>query len=300
MNRNTLALSVSESPAFPFATGRYLPDFDPRHYDVRTARNRYWLGGELGQRKLRNLRIAVAGLGGMGSNIAELLVRAGVGHLRIADPDTIEVTNLNRQVIANSRTIGKTKVAASVEELRRIAQDYELVAYEQGVTEEMVEEFVEGCDAIVDEIDVFPLEAHLILHRAARRRGIPIYSSYVVGVGIHLYKFHGEDFILEDFLDRAEKELWKSPTAEYLVRKIGHPLPSYAQGERGAGYVEEIRKGTVPIFGPSTLLGQSLLTIRMMNDLLGLAGTDGPVTPCMPEFLVLDPKDLSFKVARCE
>jgi molybdopterin/thiamine biosynthesis adenylyltransferase len=58
-------------------------------YLERTKRNLFWTGGTEGQLRLRKLKIAVAGLGGMGSNIAEILVRLGVGHLKISDPDTI-------------------------------------------------------------------------------------------------------------------------------------------------------------------------------------------------------------------
>jgi molybdopterin/thiamine biosynthesis adenylyltransferase len=270
------------------------------HYFERTKRNHFWFGGKSNQEQIRQLKIGVAGLGGMGSNIAEALARMGVGHLRIADPDHIDVSNINRQVIANTKTVGKSKAAASAEELKGIATDLELVVYEQGVSEEMVEEFVEGCDAIVDEIDVFPLNYHVMLHRAANKRNIPIYSSYVVGLGIHFYKFHGNDYTFEDFLNVSEAE-WKKPTIELIYNSFGHPLPDYLDGRLRECYKNEAKENGVPIFGPSTLLGHSLVATRLILDLMRerMEFKDRfPLTPTMPEFLVLDPVDFTFKTVK--
>ena len=100
----------------------FQPD-SKEYYLERTKRNQFWLGGPEGQNAVRELRIAIAGLGGMGSNIAEALARMGVGELRIADPDHIDVSNINRQVIANPRTVGKSKAKASADELLTIAED---------------------------------------------------------------------------------------------------------------------------------------------------------------------------------
>src|SRR5689334_20906303 len=127
---------------FAAASAVYPAQFDAEAYAERTARNQYWIGGPKGQEQIRALSVGVAGLGGMGGNIAELLIRLGIGHVRIADPDRIEASNLNRQVIANRSSLGKAKVAAAVEELRGIAEDYELVAYYQGITKEIADEFV--------------------------------------------------------------------------------------------------------------------------------------------------------------
>lgn len=277
--------------------------FDPQRYQDRTCRNHFWIGGAQGQEELRKLRVGVAGLGGMGANIANHLVRLGIGHLRIADPDTIEATNLNRQVIARRESLGSGKVETAIRDLRGIAEDFDLIAYDQGITESMVEEFVDGCDAIVDEVDVYQLETHVTLHRAARARGLPLYSTYAVGFGIHFYKFHGEDFTFEDFLGGNPNQ-WAKPSPEFLLERIGKPYPTYIDAERGNAFADEIRSGSTPIFGPATLLGQALVTMRMVLDLLSARGIPfhalgGQVpTPVMPEFVVLDPADLTLKTVR--
>jgi molybdopterin/thiamine biosynthesis adenylyltransferase len=290
---------VSSGP-FKKCTDFYPNERTHSHYLERTKRNQFWFGGQLGQERLRKLKIGVAGLGGMGSNIAEALARMGVGQLRLADPDHIDISNINRQVIANSNSVGMSKAAASAAELRAIATDLELAVYEQGIDEDMVEEFVEGCDVIVDEIDVFPLEYHVLLHRAAVKRNIPLYSSYVVGLGIHFYKFHGTQYTFEDFLGVPESQ-WKKPTVELIFDRFGHPYPEYLNPELIKRYQTEAKQDGVPIFGPSTLLGHSIVASRLILDLMRehIVFKDRlPPTPTMPEFLVLDPVDFTFRVEK--
>jgi molybdopterin/thiamine biosynthesis adenylyltransferase len=261
-------------------------------YLERTNRNHFWLGGEVAQKNVKKLKIAVAGLGGMGSHISELLARMGVGEIRISDPDTIDVSNINRQVIANFETVGMEKREALEMELRRIAPDCIIRSY-PGVNSENVDEFIEGCDAIVDEIDVFPINAHLLLHDAANQKKLPLYSSYVVGLGVHFYKFQGNQYTFRDFLgDTLQRS--EAPTAEDLVRTFGSPLPQYLSDDLGKRFSDLISTGKVPIFGPATLLGHSLVVSRLIYDLLRISMPHGAETPVMPQFLKLDALDLSL------
>lgn len=282
----------------------YSANYQEERYINRTRRNHFWIGGLENQRMLRDFRVGVAGLGGMGSHIAEHLVRLGVGGLKVADPDTIEETNLNRQAIANRNTIGMTKVDASIQELRGIAEDFELYAFPEGITEENADEFVSGCDVIVNEIDVFPLEAHVFLHRAARRAGVPVYSALSVGMGTHFYKFQGNEYKFEDFL-AAGPEIYRNPSAEYLLELFAHPKPSYLNQRAENGFKAEIETGGTPILGASTLLGHSAVVMRILVDRFGKDieknwGLQKPMTktPIMPNFLKLDLGELTLQIAR--
>jgi len=268
------------------------------NYEERTRRNHYWVGGIEGQKKIKKLKIGIAGLGGMGSNIAEIFARLGVGFLRITDPDTIERTNLNRQVIAFEDTIGKKKATSSENELRKISKDIVLQVSTDGIQSDNVESFVEGLDVIINEIDVFHLDKHLMLLEEARHRGISVYTTLVVGLGVHLYKFDPNSrYTPKDFYS----SLLHEPTADNLLKKFGEPLPEYIQGSVLDGYIQEIKTGGVPIFGASTYLGQSLLAIRVLYDLGYISLSQGiPNTPTMPQFLVLDPLTLKIQTAEIQ
>ncbi len=275
----------------------YESKFNQEMYLERTKRNHYWLGGLEGQMKLRELKVGVAGLGGMGSNLAEIMVRLGVGGLKIADPDIIEHSNLNRQVIANRNTLGEKKAVASANELRNISEDFELLVYEQGITEENASEFVSDLDIIIDEIDVFPFRPHIWLQKEARKFNIPCYSGFIIGLGTHVFKFQGDDYTFEDFMLNNDAEIDK-PTSRFMMDRLFNPAPSYLEdAEKQNVFASTIDNKTVPIFGATTFMSHSLIAIRVIVDALGLNKTmGGPETPLMPKFIKLDPFDMSFNV----
>ncbi len=265
-------------------------------YQKRTKRNHFFLKDE-GQLNIKNLTVGIAGLGGMGSNIAEYLVRLGVQNIRIADPDIIETSNINRQVIANLNSVGMKKAAASKRELLQISPDLNLSVYDDGITEENVDQFVSGCDVIVDEIDVFPIQAHYLLHQSARRYELPVYSAYVIGLGIHFYKFDGNEYRFEDFLSLKES-MTPEEKFDEMVKSFIHESPSYLQDKNMEDFRSECLNDGVPIFGPSCLVGHSIVVTRILCDILGskILGTPITPTPVMPEYLKIDFTTLETKI----
>ena len=111
----------------------------------------------------KRLRVAVFGVGGVGGWCAESLVRSGVGHLMIVDSDRVCATNVNRQVMATSRTVGQMKVAALRERLLEINPAAEVVAEARVYSAETAATFDLGSfDYVVDAIDSMRAKAHLI------------------------------------------------------------------------------------------------------------------------------------------
>ena len=109
------------------------------------------------------LRVAVFGVGGVGGWCAESLVRSGVGHLTIVDSDCVCGSNVNRQVMATSRTIGQMKVAALRERLLEINPAAEVAAEARAYSAETAATFgLGGFDYVVDAIDSVQAKAHLI------------------------------------------------------------------------------------------------------------------------------------------
>ena len=111
----------------------------------------------------KRLRVAVFGVGGVGGWCAESLVRSGVGHLTIVDSDRVCASNVNRQVMATSRTIGQMKVEALRDRLLEINPDAEVVAEARAYSAETSGSFCLGdFDYVVDAIDSLQAKAHLI------------------------------------------------------------------------------------------------------------------------------------------
>ena len=111
----------------------------------------------------KRLRVAVFGVGGVGGWCAESLVRSGVGHLMIVDSDRVCASNVNRQVMATSRTVGQMKVEALRERLLEINPDAEISAVARVYSAETAATFDLGSfDYVVDAIDSMRAKAHLI------------------------------------------------------------------------------------------------------------------------------------------
>ena len=107
---------------------------------------------EAEREKLRSLRVGIAGAGGLGSNCAMHLVRSGVGHLAIADFDVVAESNLNRQFFFRDQ-IGRPKVDALAENLRRIDPEVDLLTYRVRVTPDNFTMLFAGCDIVVEAFD---------------------------------------------------------------------------------------------------------------------------------------------------
>lgn len=136
---------------------------------------------EEGVEKLNNATVLVVGLGGVGSFAAEFLARAGIGKMTIVDGDTVDITNINRQLPALHSTIGKHKVEVVAERLMDINPQLELVKINEFLNPERMGEVLDSgnFDYILDCIDSITPKVSLIL--AAKRRRIKIVSSMGAG-----------------------------------------------------------------------------------------------------------------------
>ena len=123
--------------------------------------------------KLRNAHIAVVGLGGVGGYALEALVRAGIGKLTLIDGDTVAETNLNRQILAVTETVGKPKAQAAKERVESIAPQAQVQAFAEFLNGQTAAKLLaEPFDFILDCIDDVP--AKLVLAEHCRARKIPL------------------------------------------------------------------------------------------------------------------------------
>ena len=137
------------------------------------------LYGDEGIDRLVQASVAVIGIGGVGSYTVEALARAGIGRLVLIDADTVCLTNINRQLIATHRTVGRDKVDVARERIADIDPDIAVETVKVYVTPENVHELPLGVDYIVDAID--NVKAKLALVAYAKDKGIPIISAMGTG-----------------------------------------------------------------------------------------------------------------------
>ncbi len=138
----------------------------------------------LGKEKLdilRHANVLVVGLGGVGAYAAEMIARAGVHHMTIADADVVSESNINRQLVALHSTIGRQKAEILADRLRDINPEIELKVVNRFIKDDETDTLLDGekYDYVVDAIDTLSPKLALIL--GALERGIPLVSSMGAG-----------------------------------------------------------------------------------------------------------------------
>ncbi len=170
--------------------------------------------GEQAMERLKNARVAVFGIGGVGGYVVEALARSGVGSLDIIDNDTVAESNLNRQIIATLKTVGMYKTEAAMQRIREINPDCVVRAYNTFFMPETEDEFdFTQYDYVVDAIDT--VKGKLALIEKADRAGVPIISS--MGAG---NKLHPELFELADIYKTSVCPLARVMRTELRKRGI--------------------------------------------------------------------------------
>ena len=137
--------------------------------------------GKDGLERLKGANVLVVGVGGVGAYAAEMLVRAGIGKMTIADSDTVSLSNINRQLIALHSTVGRVKTDVLAERLKDINPELQLSVIAEYIKDEKTDEILDSqhFDYIVDAIDT--LSPKLALIKGALDRNIPIVSSMGAG-----------------------------------------------------------------------------------------------------------------------
>ena len=147
--------------------------------------------GKDGVEKLNNTKIAIFGLGGVGSFALEGLVRAGIGNLVLIDNDCVELTNLNRQILATHKTIGKPKVEIAKQRILDINPNANVEIHQEFFMPETEGILDDSIDYIVDCIDTVTAKIELVVR--AERLNIPIISCMGTGNKLEPTRFEVAD-----------------------------------------------------------------------------------------------------------
>jgi molybdopterin/thiamine biosynthesis adenylyltransferase/rhodanese-related sulfurtransferase len=144
-----------------------------------------------GQAKLLDAKVLLLGAGGLGSPTALYLAAAGVGTLGIVDDDEVDLSNLQRQVIHTTRTVGTPKVDSAEAAIAALNPEVEVVKYPVRLGSSNIMEIIDGYDVIVDGVDNFP--TRYLLNDASVRLGIPVVSASILGFDGQLSVFAPHD-----------------------------------------------------------------------------------------------------------
>ena len=167
-------------------------------YDEAFNRNLGWFT-EAEQLVLRGKRIAIAGMGGVGAAHLLTLARLGIGAFNIADFDRFDIANFNRQVGANVHTIGRPKAEVMEEMALAINPELRIRRFDDGVTPENLNAFLEGVDLFVDGFDFFVIDIRRKVFARCHELGIPAVTAAPIGMGAGFLAFDPNSMSFEQY-----------------------------------------------------------------------------------------------------
>ncbi len=171
--------------------------------------------GEEGQQKLLDARVLLIGAGGLGSPSSLYLAAAGVGTLGIVDADIVDDSNLQRQIVHSTNTLGEPKVLSAKRALEALNPDVNVITYEERLTSENVERILaDGWDVIVDGADNFP--TRYLVNDASVWHDIPVVHGSI-------YRFEGQVTVFHPHVGPCYRCLYPAPPPPELA-------PSCAEG----------------------------------------------------------------------
>jgi molybdopterin/thiamine biosynthesis adenylyltransferase len=157
-------------------------------YEEAFSRNIGWVTREE-QCQLREKRVAIAGLGGVGGIHLLTLCRLGIGKFHLADFDSFDLVNFNRQTGATVSTLNLPKLEVMVQQALDINPDLQLKGFSNGVTADNLDDFLEGVDIYIDGLDFFAFQARQDVFSACAAKGIPAVTAAPLGMGAAVLNF---------------------------------------------------------------------------------------------------------------
>ncbi|SOD40590.1 ThiF family adenylyltransferase [Nitrosovibrio sp. Nv4] len=160
----------------------------PFIYDEAFSRNIGWLTRRE-QDELRDKRVAIAGMGGVGGIHLLTLCRLGIGKFHLADFDTYDLANFNRQTGAALSTLGQHKLDVMIRQAEDINPELDIRGFPEGVTADNLDEFLDGVDIYIDGLDFFAFQARQQVFAACAAKGVPAVTAAPLGMGTAVLNF---------------------------------------------------------------------------------------------------------------
>ncbi|MFT6208624.1 MAG: hypothetical protein ACJA0T_002548 [Colwellia sp.] len=236
------------------------------NYEEAFSRNIGWVTKEE-QQKLRQTKVAIGGLGGVGGDHTIVLARLGIA-------------NFNRQAGANMSTLGQAKAAVMEDTIRGINPEATIKNFNSGINEENLDDFLEGVDIYVDSLDIFVLEIRRKVFRRCYEKGIPAITAAPMGMGTAFLVFmpgkmsFDEYFAIVDAAANASEEEKAHIFNDNIIRFVIGVSPSVQQRHYlvDRSSVNFLKKKV-----PSTCMGISLAAGTLCTNVLKIILKRGDV-----------------------
>ncbi|CAN7382831.1 MULTISPECIES: ThiF family adenylyltransferase [Duganella] len=237
-------------------------------YQQAFARNIGWVT-QAEQSILQGKRIAIAGMGGVGGVHLLTLARLGVGTFHIADFDTFDIANFNRQVGATMSTLGQPKVEVLANMARDINPQLHITRFPGGVNDHNMSAFLEGVDLYVDGLDFFAFGARQATFAACARLRIPAVTAAPLGMGTAVLTFMPGKMTFEEYFGWGDL-----PDEEKALRFLIGLAPA---GLHGGYLVDPSAINLKERRGPSTIMGCELCAGAAATEALKILLNRGPI-----------------------
>lgn len=237
-------------------------------YNEAFSRNIGWVTRQE-QDELRHKRVAIAGLGGVGGVHLLTLCRLGIGKFHLADFDTYDLPNFNRQIGAGVSTLGRSKLEVMIEQARDINPELEITGFSEGVTPDNLDRFLDRADIYIDGLDFFAFKARQQVFSACAVKGVPAVTAAPLGMGAAVLNFLPGGMSFDDYFRLSD-----GTEAEKPLRFLMGLAPTRLQ----MGYLVDPSTVDLESFrGPSTMIACQFCAGAAATEALKILLGRGPV-----------------------
>ena len=200
---------------------------------------------------LQKSRVTIVGCGGLGGYIIEMLARLGLGHIRVIDYDSFDISNLNRQLLSQENNIGMSKALEAKERLELINSDIKVEALLEYLDEANADELLANSDLVIDALD--NIESRLLLEETCKKLGIPLVHGAIAGwYGQICSIFPGDDSL---------SKIYGANITKGIEKKLGNPSfsPSFIASL-------EVSEAVKILLKKGDILRKKLLFVDLLNN----------------------------------
>ncbi len=251
----------------------------------RAIQRNIGLVNESEQLKLKHSKIAIAGVGAVGGSYLINLARMGIANFKIADPDIFEVPNLQRQAGAFISQLGKKKVESLKMMALDINPEIQMDTFENGITEDNIDQFLSGIDLVIDGIDAFQIAPRRLLYKKAREKGIFVFCSAPIAFGATLQVFDPNKISFDQYYGVSDNMTRAEQIASFLLGLAPKLLSKSQMDEKYIDFIEE--KG--PALASTISFCAGIVTTEILKFLLNKKAIS-----CAPNSFYFNAYDWSF------